>query len=301
MGESRVDRRERARMIYLFSKTLEQGVAELTLLDEIDPDCEYLEHLGWSDDIQDEEDWMTSWKMKGRFKQYLNANLKKWRTEWVDKGKPKEDRTESQAEEESAPGQEAPTASDAGTAAKESGQATLHYPQETATGSVQKVPEPKPREPATDSQPTEGLDSIPGSFPHAPPPPLPTPPPPPPTTLFDTSSVADYLKIGPIEKDHFHPAQRQTKNLKASMPRPQDDDTVIDRGLAELAANMTISAPETKRSVPCISDQASFEGRHQGPKRPAAAQLPTAKDRQRFLDWYRDNYHRSEAKRFGYM
>ncbi|TQN64882.1 hypothetical protein CSHISOI_10533 [Colletotrichum shisoi] len=295
MGESRVDRRQRARMIHRFSKTLEQGVAELTLLDEIDPDREYLKHLGWSDDIQDEEDWMASWKMKGRFKQYLNANLKKWRTEWVDKGKPKEDRTESQAEEESAPGQEAPTAADAGTAAKESGQAaTLHHPQETTTGSVQKVPEPKPSEPATDSKPTEGPDNIPGSFPHA-------PPPPPPTTLFDTSSVADYLKIGRIEKDHFDPAQRQTKNLKAGMPRPQDEDTVIDRGLAELAARMTISAPETQRSVPCISDQASFKGRHQEPKRPAEALLSTAGDRQRFLDWYRDNYHRSEAKRFGYM
>ncbi|KAK1569648.1 uncharacterized protein LY79DRAFT_679596 [Colletotrichum navitas] len=89
-NRTRVDRRERARMVWrkyqdLVNKTPNDETIDV--LKSVDPDFAYLEHLGWKDQAATEEgedDWLPSWRSNKFFSGYLKGTFSGWRKEWVD-------------------------------------------------------------------------------------------------------------------------------------------------------------------------------------------------------------------------
>ncbi|KDN60308.1 hypothetical protein CSUB01_11943 [Colletotrichum sublineola] len=85
-SKSLVDRRRRARQIWRFTQQF--GTNSDTqqnpddLIKECDPEYVLLNHLGWRDDVEDDEEWLESWQStKGSFVSWMKINLKKWRQE----------------------------------------------------------------------------------------------------------------------------------------------------------------------------------------------------------------------------
>ncbi|KAK2053550.1 hypothetical protein LY76DRAFT_667218 [Colletotrichum caudatum] len=87
-ASSKVDRKIRARQVWRFTSRIgtnsDQHPSVDHLIQECDPGHVVLNHLGWRDDgEEDEEEWLKSWAdKKGSFVTWLKNNIKKWRQEY---------------------------------------------------------------------------------------------------------------------------------------------------------------------------------------------------------------------------
>ncbi|EFQ36137.1 hypothetical protein CGRA01v4_15064 [Colletotrichum graminicola] len=87
-ASSKVDRKIRARQVWRFTSRIgtnsEQHPGVDHLIQKCDPGHVVLNHLGWRDDgEEDEEEWLKSWAdKKGVFVTWLKNNIKKWRQEY---------------------------------------------------------------------------------------------------------------------------------------------------------------------------------------------------------------------------